>query len=262
MTNPYSVQVPYQGTDAQMYQQMAAQNPAEFNNQGYSQINPQVYPQIYPQIYPQNSRKGSVLGGVLTGAAVGFTGGAVVAAGVDYFKSKKPVSNSGEVSESFAQKVLDKIIKKDYVAKGKEFFKQKVNVLKNIDASKTPEKFKKLMQKNRAFCQTLFDGISLDTMCNTVTKENIKGKIAAIKQRVQASLSTEIQNIKDSVKLCWDSENKKFVKPSGIDDKLFKIIKNTKNDINWKKVGKYGGITAGIFGAATLALAMLNRQSR
>ena len=255
MANPYSVQTPYQGADAQMYQQMVSQNPAEINNQIY----PQGYSQVYPQAY---SRRGSVLGNVITSAAVGFAGGAVVTAGVDYFKNRKPVSSSGEVSDSFAQKVMNKIIKKDYAAKGKEFFNQKIKVLRHIDASKTPEKFKKLMQKNKEFCSTLFDGISLDTMCNTVTKENIKGKIAAIKQRIQAGFSTEMQNIKDSVKLCWDSENKKFVKPSGVDDKLFKIIKSTKNDINWKKVGKYGGITAGVFGAITLALSMLNRQPK
>lgn len=258
MANSYSMQNPYQGVDAQMYQQ------------GIFQTQPEAYPQTiqsayYPQNYSQgyvNQQRGSILGGVLTGAAVGFAGGAVVTAGVDYFKNRKPVNKNGEVSENFAQNVMNRIIKKDYVAKGKAFFNQKMNVLRKIDAAKTPEKFKKLMQKNRAFCSTLFDGISLDTMCNTVTKENIKGKISAIKQRVQASLSTEMQNVKDAVSLCWDKENKKFVKPSGVDEKLFKIIKNTKNDINWKKVGKYGGITAGIFGAATLALAVLGRQSQ
>lgn len=267
MANPYSVQNPYQGIDPQMYQQMNAQNSAEFNVQGNYGTNPNMYPQGYPNIYPQNypqtyPHRNSLLGGVLTGAAVGFTGGALVTAGVDYFKNRKPVNGSGEVSEAFAKRVLDRIISKDYVAKGKEFFNQKLDVLRKIDASKTPEKFRQLMQKNKTFCSTLCDGISLDTMCRTVTKENIKGKISAIKERVQASLSTEMQNIKDAVDLCWDRENKKFVQPKEIDDKLFKIIKNTKNSINWKKVCKYGGITAGVFGAATLGLAILGERSR
>ena len=256
MANPYSMQSPYQGVDAQMYQQMNNYQNAE----NYPQIN-NINPQIYQQAYVNNP-KGSVLGSLLTGAAIGFAGGAAVTVGVDYFKSRKPVNGNGEVSEKFAKRVLDRIISKDYVAKGKAFFNQKKNVLKNIDASKTPEKFRKLMQKNKAFCSTLCDGISLETMCNTVTKENIKGKISAIKQRVQASLSTEIQNIKDSISLCWDKENKKFVKPKGVDDKLFKIIKNTKNDINWQKVCKNGGIAAGVLGLITLGLTMLNRQSR
>ena len=213
---------------------------------GYEQINQnQLYPQQqYQQVYNQNYGR-NVLGSLVTTAAVGFAGGTAVTAGIDYFKNRKPV-NGGEVSDTFAQKVLDKIIKKDYVAKGKEFFKQKADVLKNIDLAKTPEKFRKLMKKNKEFCKTLCDGISLDTMCDTVTKENIKEKISAIKQRTQASLKTEIQNIKDLVKLCWDSENKKFVKPDSVDNKLFKIIKNTNNSINWKKACKYGGITAAI----------------
>lgn len=256
MANPYSMQSPYQGADAQMYQQANFQTQPEVYSQG--NYNPQVYPQNYSQVYPQ----GSVVGGVIKGAAVGFTGGALVAAGVDYFKNRKPVGNNGEVSENFANRVMDRIISKDYVAKGKTFFNQKLNVLRHIDASKTPEKFRKLMQKNKTFCTSLFDGLSLDTVCKTVTKENIKGKISAIKQRVQASLSTEMQNIKDAINLCWDKENKKFVKPKEVDDKLFKIIKNTKNSVNWKKVCKYGGITAGVFGAATLAYSILTRQSQ
>ena len=254
MANPYNMQSPYQGMDAQMYQQM--------NNYQNTGNFPQMYnatPQMYQQSYANNSIS-SLTGKVLAGAAVGFASGSTITATIDYFKNRKPVNSNGEISEKFAERVMERIISNDYVAKGKAFFNQKMNVLKNIDASKTPEKFKKLMQKNKAFCSTLFDGISLETMCNTVTKENIKGKISAIKQRVQASLSTEMQNIKDSISLCWDKENKKFVKPSNIDDKLFKIIKNTKNDINWKKVCKYGGITAGVFGAVTLTLAILGRQ--
>ena len=250
MANPYSMQSPYQGMDAQMYQQANFQNPA---NVYYN--NPQMYQQMYSQDY--NNSGSSLLGSVVKSAAVGFAGGALVTAGVDYFKNRKPVNNSGEVSESFAKRVMDRIISKDYVFKGKEFFNQKKNVLRKIDFAKTPEKFKKLMNKNKAFCSTLFDGISLDTMCNMVTKENLKEKIAAIKQRVQASLSTEMQNVKDAVSLCWDKENKKFVKPKEVDNKLFKIIKNTENSINWKKVAKYGGITAGVFGAAALCYAIL-----
>ena len=242
MTNHYSMQIPYQGTDNQMYQQGIYQNPSEVYYQG----------NYNPQIYAGNPQSGSLAGKVIKGAALGFAGGAIVTAGVDYFKNRKPVNNNGEVSENFANRVMDRIISKNYVAKGKAFFNQKMNVLRNIDASKTPEKFKKLMQKNKAFCNTLFDSLSLDTVCKTVTEDNVKEKIAAVKQRIQASLSTEIQNIKDAVSLCWDKENKKFTKPKEIDSKLFNIIKNTTYDINWKKVGKYGGITAGITAAAGL----------
>jgi len=251
MTNSFGVQVPYQNMDAQMYQQ---------------QVNPQVSNQMYQNnvySYPQNygyMRQPSLLGGTVKAATVGFLGGSAVTAGIDYFKNRRPVRN-GETTESFAKKVLDRIIEKDYVEKGKNFFKQKIDVLKNIDAAKTPEKFRKLMKKNREFCKTLCDGISLDTMCDTVTKENLKEKISAIKQRTQASLKTELQNIKDTVKLCWDSDKKKFAKPDCVDNKLFKIIKDTSTSVDWKKACKYGGITAGVLGALTLVPAILSRKT-
>lgn len=230
---------------------------------GYGQMNDnQMYGQQqmmmqYPQ---QNYGRKSALGGVVSAAALGFAGGTAVTAGVDYFKNRKPVSGD-EVTDKFAKRVLDRIIKKDYAAKGKEFFKQKADVLKNIDFAKTPEKFRKLMKKNREFCKTLCDGISLDTMCDTVTKENLKEKISAIKQRTQASLKTELQNIKDTVKLCWDSDKKKFAKPDCVDKKLFKIIKDTSTSVDWKKACKYGGITAGVLGALTLVPAILSRKT-
>ena len=244
MTNPYNVQLPYQNADAQVYQQ---------------QVNPQANQIFYPQNYGYVNQP-SLLGGAAKAAAVGFTGGALVMTGVDYFKTRKPVKN-GETTETFAKKVLDRIIEKDYVARGKKFFKQKIDILKNIDCAKTPEAFKKLMKKNKEFCSTLCDGISIDTMCSTVTKDNIKGKISALKKRVEASFDNEIQNIKDTVKLCWDSENKKFVKPDGVDKKLFKIIENTKNDINWSKVFKVGGIAAGVTGLLALGLGWFARKS-
>ena len=240
MANPYSLQLPYQGRDAQMYQQQVS--PQMNQNNMY----------LYPQIYDY-AEQPSLIGNAFKAAAVGFGVGSLVTTGVDYFKTRKPVKN-GETTETFAKKVLDRIINKDYVTKGKDFFKQKINVLKNIDCANTPEKFTKLMKKNKQFCSTLCDGISLDTMCKTVTQDNIKGKISALKRRVEASFDNELRNIKDTVKLCWDSENKKFIKPASVDDKLFKIIKNTKNSINWSKVLKFGGITAGVFGILSLGL--------
>lgn len=229
-------------------------------NTGYGQGMENQFYQQYPQSYMDN-RNSFPITGILGASALGFAGGAAVGAGIDYFKKRNPVKN-GSVSDNFAKQVLDKIINSDYAYKGKTFFKQKADVIKNIDISKTPEKFRKLMEKNREYCSTLFEGLSLESVCKTVTKENIKEKISAIKKRIEASLSTELQNIKDTVNLCWDKENKKFVKPDNVDNKLFKIIEDSKNKINWKKACKYGGITAGVFGALTLGMALLNQSSQ
>ena len=176
MTNPYNMAMPY------------GQN-VEQNN---------YYQQTNPYQFQQNSS--SIVGNAVKAGAIGFAGGSLIAGGVDYFKSRKPINSNGEVTDSFAKKVLNKMIDKNYTAKGKEFFKEKCNVLKKLDSIKTPEKFKSLMEKNRKYCATLCDGISLSTMCNTVTKDNIKDKVSALKKRILASMEPEIQNIKDTIK--------------------------------------------------------------
>ena len=233
MTNPYNTAMPY------------GQN-IEQNNFYQQKLNPYQYQQ----------NNNSVIGNTIKAGALGFAGGTLITGAYNYYKNRKPINSNGEVTDSFAKKVLDKIIHKDYVVKGKEFFKEKCNVLKKLDSIKTPEKFKKLMEKNRKYCSTLCDGISLNTMCNTVTEENLKDKISALKKRIQASMEPELQNIKDMIKLCWDKENKKFEKYKFVDNKFFNIIKDTKNDINWKQAFKKGGIVGGCFAALSLGLSL------
>ena len=152
------------------------------------------------------------------------------------------------------------MVNKDCVSKGKEFFKQKLEVFKKLGKITTPEEFTKLMNKNRTFCKSLCDGISLDTMCKTVTKENLKAKLSALKSRIEASMKQELRSVKDTIKLCWDKENKKFVKSGAVEEKIYKIIKNTKSSFPWKKSLKYGSITAGIFGALTLGFAAASNR--
>lgn len=236
MTNPYNVKYsPYE-------QQI---NP--YNNQYLQQ----------EQVY-YNNNNSSPVGNCIKGAIVGFTGGTAVAAGIDYFKNRRPVKN-GEVKDSFVRRIFDNMIKKNYLSKGKDYIKEKLEIFKNIDSATTPENFKDLLNKYKKCSSSLFDGLSLKTVCETVNSENIKGKISTIKEKIQSSLKMEYQNIKDTVKLCWDSDKKKFVKPKNIDDKLFKIIKNTKNSIDWNKACKAGGITAGILGILALGYSFFTK---
>lgn len=214
----------------------------------------------YQNYYNNYQNRPSVLGTALGAATLGFAGGAVISAGTDFIRNRKPVKN-GEVNENFAKQVLDKIIKKGYTFKNKDFFNQKTALLNKLKKIKSPEEFSKLMKKYKTYASTLCESISLDSMCKTVTKDNIKGKISSLKKRIEASLESEIKNIKDVINLCWDKENKKFVKPKEVDNKIFKVIKNTKNSIDWKKMLKYGGIGAGIFGGLTLGYAaFLNKN--
>ena len=238
MTNSFNTSLPNNGIDYQAYSQ------ADYP------INSQMY----------YSQKPSVLPAVLTTASLGFVAGSGVAAGIHYLKNRKPVGKNGEVSDSFAKQVLDKMINKNYVSKGKEFFKQKLEVLKKLGKISTPEEYTKLMNKNKTFCKSLCDGISFETMCKTVTKDNLKSKISALKSRIETNMKQELQNVKDTIRLCWDKENKKFVKSGAVEEKIYKVIKNTKSAFPWKKAFKYGGITAGVFGALTLGLAAASNQ--
>lgn len=228
MTNPYSMGQPY---------------PQNYQNN------------IYPQNYYQSSNN-SIFSPVLTNSAIGFAGGSIIGACIEYIKNRRPVKN-GEVTDSFAKQVMNKMIDKKCTVRGKEFFKQKGELLKKVDKISSPEEFTKLMKKYKTYASSLCDGISLDSMCKTVTIDNLKGKISALKKRIEASLEPEMRNIKDTINLCWDNENKKFVKPKNVEDKIFNIIKNTKNNIQWKKMLKYGGVTASVFGAITLLYSML-----
>ena len=217
--------------------------------------------QLYSQNKFQNNnnyfkQQPSIFSSVINSAAVGFGGGAVVGAGVSLIKNRYPFKD-GDVTDSFAKQVMDKIISKDYTVRGKNFFKQKYNLLKKLDRVNSPEKFIKLINENKEYTSGLYESVSLNSICNTVTKDNLKGKISALKKRIEISLEHEIRNIKDMINLCWDKENKKFVKHKNVDENIFKVIKNTKNNIQWKKMLKYGGITAGVFGAITLVYSML-----
>ena len=218
------------------------------------------YPQNY--YYNQNFNNQPSIFSTVTGSALlGFAGGSAVSAGIDLVRNRRPVKN-GEVSDYFATKVMDKIVDKGYAAKGKDYFKQKYYLLKKLGKIKSTDEFIELLNKNRKYASSLFDGISLDTVCKTVTKDNLKGKITSLKSRIEASIEPEIRNVKDTISLCWDNEAKKFVKPKNVEEKIFKVIKNTKNNIQWKKMLKYGGITAGVFGAVTLVYSMLMDKGR
>ena len=221
----------------------------------YPQNNIQNNPYIY-QYYNQPSAAEKTI----KSACLGFAGGAAVSAGADLIRNRKPVNN-GEVNNSFAKQVLDKIIKKGYTFKNKDFFNQKISLLNKLKKVKSPEEFAKLMKKYKTYASTLCDSISLDSLCKTVNRDNLKGKVSSLKKRIEANLESELRNVKDIINLCWDSENKKFVKPKSVNDNIFKVIKNTKNNIEWKKMLKYGGIGAGILGALTLGYSVFMKNN-
>ena len=198
------------------------------------------YNQTYSPYQNQNNRGlpviGLATGGALAGGAVGF------------FKSRFHVSKEGTVADSFAKAAFQKHVDKNLSSKGKEFFKQIDNIMSKVDKIKTPEEFKKLLKDNKLVSESNINGLSLDTLLETVNSDNLKSKKDALKKSIEAINEYNIENMKETIKACWDKEGKKFVKPSGIKDNLFDVIKNTKRNDQWKKAGKYAGISAAVAG--------------
>ena len=218
-------------------------------NQDFSQQN-----MMNNQIYQQNSYSNmnfrpktpngpSTLGMMTLGALGGGT--------VGYFVNRHPVKD-GVVSDNFAKNAFKKYIDKNLSSDSKKFFKESDNILKKIDKVKNTGEFKKLMNKNKTVTNVPVNGIPLKTILDTVNPENLSSKKSTLKNGLQSWLDFNISNMKDTIKYCWDSENKKFVKPDNMDSKIFDAIKSTNTTNKWKKAGKYAAITAGILGALTI----------
>lgn len=216
---------------------------------------PEAYPQVYPQNYPQSKSNGPSVLGMATLGAIG--GGSV-----GYFKNRFPVGKDGSVSDTFAKEVFEKNLKKNASKETKAYFTQLKTVLDKIDKIKSPEEFKKLLTSNKKIIEDQCKGISAETLLDAVNSTNLKSSKESLKKSLEAIMNFEILKTQNAIKLGWNSEKKKFIKTSEFKDgKLFDIIKGTKNNIQWKKALKYGGITAGVMGALTLGYKMLTPKT-
>lgn len=216
---------------------------------------PEAYPQAYPQNYPQSKSNGPSVLGMATLGAIG--GGSV-----GYFKNRFPVGKDGSVSDTFAKEVFEKNLKKNASKETKAYFTQLKTVLDKIDKIKSPEEFKKLLTSNKKIIEDQCKGISAETLLDAVNSTNLKSSKESLKKSLEAIMNFEILKTQNAIKLGWNSEKKKFIKTSEFKDgKLFDIIKGTKNNIQWKKALKYGGITAGVMGALTLGYKMLTPKT-
>ena len=213
-----------------------------------------AYPQ--QQYYPvQNEKSGNKTLPLMT---AGFIGGGAVG----YYKNRFPIGKDGVVSDSFAKEVFEKNLSKNCSDQTKTYFKQLKNVLKKIDKISTPEGFKKLVSDNKALIDDQCKIISSDTLTDAVNSTNLKESKKALKETLQSIMNFETVKTKNAVKLAWNKESKKFEKTAEFKDgKLFDVIKSTKNNIQWKKALKYGGITAGILGALSIVYKMFTPKT-
>ena len=214
----------------------------------------------YPmQTYPQNTyenKKSNFPSAFGMATVGGVSGGAL-----GFFKNRFPVSQDGEVADTFAKEVFDKNIKQAS-QETKNYFTQLKNVLKKIDKVKSPEEFKELMKVNKDLIETQCKGISADVLLDSINAGNLKESKNALKKSLESIMDFELIKTKSAIKQVWDSKSKKFVKTSEFcDNKLFEIIKSTKNISQMKKTLKYGGISAGILGGLTLIYKVMTQRS-
>lgn len=217
-----------------------------------------MYPQgnYYNQGYvPQ--RKSNPMVGVLGAMTLGAVGGG--AAG--YFLNKYPVNRNGEVSDEFAKKAFDMHIKKNLSKSAKKVIEQVNNVMEKIDSVNTSESLKRLLKSNPLALKMEQMGVSLETYVNSITADNLKETKQKIKKELQNVTKGYYEKFKTITKACWDNAEKKFIKPDGMESKIFNVIKKTTANNQWKKALKYGGITAGVMGALTLGYKMLTSRN-
>lgn len=240
MTNPYSMQSNPYATGYSRYPQESYANYAQENNPA--------------NIYPTKKSGPSTFGMMTLGAIGGGT--------VGFFKNKHPVTQDGNVSDTFAKKVFENNLANNRPESSQKFFKQLKEILKKIDKADSPEKFKNLLKANQEIIEDQCKGISFDTFIEAVNSTNLKNSKKALKDSLAGIMNFEIQKTKNAIKLGWNSESKQFIKtPEFKDNKLFEVIKNTQNNIQWKKALKYGGITAGILGMLTVGYKTLTSRN-
>ena len=223
--------------------------------------NMQMGYQSYPQQaqYQQAGNNKSIAAPALAMATLGaLTGGTI-----GYIKSKNPISQNGEVSDSFARQAFENHAAKNFSNKEKTMYKQFKELGAKLDKVKDTENLKQLLEKNKEAIKKICE----ETKCNyeefvsSITSKNWKATKKALKERLNMSNNLKYQQFKNFAEKCWDEKGKCFTKPEGFSKEIFDVIKNTKTSKQWKKALKYGGITAGVLGALTIGYRMAVSQN-
>lgn len=183
------------------------------------------------------------------------TVGAVVGGGIGAYMGikKNPfISTKGEASDTFARTVYDRYINKATDA-GKEGYKEGLNILKKIDKIKTPEELQSLLDTNKEATQGLFTELKQtpEEFMSKVTSENLTNSKKIIKEKIDANNKVRYGEMKNQIQMCWDKENKKFIKNDKIKDEVFDAIKKSTTKTKIKTVAKYtaiGAITTALLG--------------
>ena len=218
----------------------------------YGQTGPLSYP------YADNSReiiveKPSSAPAAVAGAAAGaITGGIIGGAINPYFK------NNNEIKDSFANKVYEK-----YVSKGpqerKDFHEQSKKVLKDIKGAKNADELRTILNNNAEVKKIIgADFIS------SMTDGNLASNKDSIIKTIEAKNKENVQNVRNNIQKCWNATEKKWEKPAGTDENLYKSVKSVKNWLRTENVCKgigIGALTAGLAAYAAHKLYTHHKES-
>lgn len=202
-----------------------------------------IVPNMQPEISTTQNRKQSSIPYGVTGLTVGGIAGTAIG-----MKKNPFIAKNGEAKDTFAKKVFNEFIERadDLVRKAHQ---QKTEIYDALETINSADDLRAL------FSSKPDAKINLEAdFLQNINSSNLNESKKTIKETIEAELKSSHQNLKNKIKNFWDAEKKKFVNPSGGDDKVFDSINAAKKGMKLKVVAKYAAIGAAITGIAAVIL--------
>ena len=204
-----------------------------------------------------NRRKPSSVPAAGVGFAAGAIAGGVIGSKINPYFNK---SDSAQIKDSFASAAQKKYIKKYGTEAERNFDSQAQKVLKELKGAKNADEVKNLLNNN-AEVRNIIDSGLIDSLDD----KNIKTNKESIKTAIENTQKSKVETMKNNIVKCWNQTDKKWEKPTGMSDDIYKAIKNTADNMKhnniWKGIG-IGGVGLGLAAFAAHKLYLHNKEAR
>ena len=218
----------------------------------YGQTAPLTYSGVENGQVVQRRSSSSAPVAVAGAAAGGIAGGIIGGAINPYFKK------NNDDKDTFTHKVYEKYAKNG-PQEVKDFYEQSKKVLKDIKGAKNADEIRNILNNNAEVKKIISDDlISGMTDGNMVSNKN------SIIRTIEAKNNENVQTIRNSIQKCWNAAEKKWEKPAGINDDVYKSISKVKNWMVAENVFKgigIGVVTAGLAAYAAHKLYTHHKES-
>lgn len=216
----------------------------------YSYQNPIVNNQSSNYLPNKNHiKKDNAIGLATTGLTLGALTGGVTG----LVKYPKVYNKEGVLDKQFATDVFEKSLN-GFNENIKEVYNDRKTLLKKIKNTNV-EGLKSIIDESGELDTILQrNSTTKEKFVKGITKSNLKNNIENIMKYIQIENDLLEQCLKNEIGRCWDSEKKKFVKNSDVDENVFKTIKKSIRKMKWKNAGKFaliGGLVTGAVGFLT-----------